>query len=145
LNRRKTRAEYIISRNLANRQKQGKKSRPEEAFNKYQESRRLGLIWDKTFKMIDPKTGEVWDIQCDFLRPTPDGKFDIDFEIDGKKFHHKPSKDHWRDSLKINFGFNSIIHIPTEYVKRKWWAALDRLLPEAIASAESVVYIDEYA
>lgn len=152
--RRKTRANSVISRNLANAQTQGKPSAAEELFNEYQISRGLELDWDRTrkFVAVDEDTGKTseWDFQLDFSRRTrPEtnkwpGEYDLNIEISGEHFHSKKSKESWKNRVKNAYGLKVIV-VPTEMCEKKWWSILDDELPKAIISPKSVEYLDEYA
>jgi hypothetical protein len=133
MNRRGTRASYRKAQNLKAAQVRGEKSQPEKDFNDYQESRRMGLIWDKTLPFEAGDARIHFDFQCDFLRPTKTS-FDIDFEIDGEAFHssdREKNKDKWKDRIKNEQGLK-VIHIAAELTRPKWWSYLDEKIPKAL-------------
>jgi len=144
-----SRKNYIIKKRLEERQAKGLPSIPETNFNEYQTERKLGLEWltptKKTFRFraID---GFPWNLQLDFVKHKlhPDPKdpipFEIDFEIDGVKWHKKPSKEEWKNELKNSHGLR-VIHIPEEITAKVHWAYLDEKLPAAITSNEMTIYI----
>jgi len=149
--RRRTRASFLIKRNLEAAQARaaaaGEKwhSDAEKKFNEYQESRGMGLEWDNDIDVEDWQTGDKYTFQCDFLHKNDMGEYDIDYEIDGRKFHKKKTKEHWKDDLKNKKGLK-VIHIPAEAcVKKQFWAVLDDELPKAVLSEKPIIYIDEYA
>lgn len=149
-----SRKNYIIGQRLKARQAKGLPSLPETFFNEYQVSRGLGLIWDesgkKTLPFKDLDTGKVYDFQLDFLRPNPiptddwPGKYDIDIEIQGERFHRKASKENWKCELKNNAGLRVIL-IPATMAFKRFWPDLDDLLPAAFSSDKKVIDLDEYA
>lgn len=108
-------------------------------FNAYQESRGLGLVWDQTLPFYDPRPiagRTVWHFQCDFLRKTKGGSYDIDFEIDEKG--DKPSA--WKDGLKNMAGLK-VVHISASICNQPHWTWLDEVIGEAIMSPDKVVHI----
>ena len=108
-------------------------------FNAYQEARGLSLVWDETLPFYDPNPRDgrtVWHFQCDFLRPTKGGSYDIDFEIDELK--DKASA--WKDGLK-NLAGLKVVHISYLLCNPRYWVYLDELMGEAIMSSDKVVHI----
>ena len=113
---------------------------PEREFNAYQESRGMGLIFDRTLPFSD--NGTRYDFQCDFLRPN-DESYDIDIEVDGEKFHasvRQVQKDAWKDRIKNASGLK-VVRIPAVLTQPKWWPYLDSEFPKALLSKEKVVRI----
>lgn len=146
----KTRAEAKISKNLAMRQSQNKKSLPECWFDTYQQSRRMELEWGKSIPVVDPDNGDKYDFEIDFIHEAyqfklDDPRYDYAIEIDGAKWHKKASKEQWKNELKLATGLKQVIHVPAVMCKDKWALMLDEMLPQARASGEPVVYLDKVA
>lgn len=112
---------------------------PERNFAEYCRSREILVVQNKTLPFVAPNrqgTLQRYDFQCDFLRPSRQTTYDIDFEIDGKG--HKDKNDEWKDGVKNRSGLK-VIHIDGELVKKKWWVELDKTLNAAILSKDPTV------
>lgn len=115
---------------------------PERQFNAYQESRGMALLWDVSLKFVDDDDGQEYDFQCDFLRPT-DRSYDVDFEVDGEKFHtssRQMQKDDWKDRLKNRQGLK-VIHIPAILTQKRHWSYLDAQIANALLVKQRSVRI----
>lgn len=118
---------------------------PERRFDDYQRSRNLGLVMNHTLPFVAENHQGVpqrYDFQMDFLRPiklsATGATWDVDLEIDGKG--HKEKNDEWKDTMKASHGLKTI-HIPGILTEKKYWWVLDRDLPNALLSKDSVVYL----
>ena len=121
---------------------------PEKAFNAYQESRGMNLYWSKEGEsyVFTDRLGEIYDFQLDFikLKNAWDDIIDIDFEIDGSKYHssdRQMRKDAWKDDIKALRGVK-VIHIPAAITAKRFWPYLDAEIKKALESKEMVIHID---
>src|SRR2546426_11486022 len=121
---------------------------PERAFNAYQESRGMNLLWDKLLEFVtyDPDYFPIT-FQCDFVHfngiSLKDEHYDIDYEIDGEKFHssgRQKRKDDWKDKIKARAGIK-VIHIPAAVTAKRYWPYLDAEIKKALESKEMIIHI----
>jgi len=114
---------------------------PEKAFNDYQKSRKMNLLWDCSYTYDSEWMGYVR-LQFDFVG-TSGESFKVDYEIDGSKYHssdRQKRKDNWKDRIKTDHDWK-VIHIPAAITHKRFWPYLDAEIAKALASSEMVVYI----